>query len=155
MAFAQRYNALMAFGFNRPGSRFRWSAFRGRCRHRLLAGLLVLIVAGAYGTWAAWRLGKRGDDLRAFDQPLVRLASSLTSLPEPLKGARAQTGREHYLMSVIGHQRDTMLGLTLLVLRMIVIVTAAGIGLTLLTAGSIEWEIRSEPSAPGGSAGAP
>ena len=35
-------------------------------------------------------------------------------------------------------------GLTLLALRLILAVTAGGFGLILLTAGSTEWEIRSE-----------
>ena len=117
---------------------------QGRCRRRLLAGLVVVIIAGGYGSWAVWRLGQRGGDSQSFDQPLVQLAARLTSLPEALRGARAQTYREQYLMAVIGHQRDTMLGLTVLILRMIGTVTAAGLGLILLTAGSTEWEIRSE-----------
>lgn len=113
-----------------------------------MAGLLVLVLAAAYGTWAAWRLGERGGDARAFDRPIVELAQRLTSLPEALRGARPQTQREVYLMAVIGHQQDTMRGLTVLVLRMILTVTVAGLGLVLLTAASTEWEIRSEPEMP-------
>jgi hypothetical protein len=49
-----------------------------------------------------------------------------------------------YLATVISDQHDMINGLTVLALRMVLALTAGGFGLVLLTAGSTEWELRSE-----------
>jgi hypothetical protein len=123
--------------------RFSWRALRGRCRLCLIAGLVALTLAGSHGIWAARRFGRRGSDAQAFDQPLVRLAAQLTHPPAGLRGIEPRNNEELYLVTVISDQQDTLFGLTVFVLRMIGTVTAAGIGLVLLTAGATEWEIRS------------
>jgi hypothetical protein len=129
-------------------TRFRWSALKGRCRRRLLAGVLVLAAAACYAWFAGFHVARRGSDDRAFDRPLVRLAVRLTPLPAHLHQYQPQNGREQYLATVVKDQRDMIIALTILMLRMVATVTAGGIGLVLLTAGSTEWEIRSE-TAPG------
>ena len=129
-------------------TQFRWSALKGRCRRRLAAGLLVLVAAAAYAWFAGSQMARRGSDEGAFDQPLVRFAARMNPLPPHLHQYQPQNDRELYLATVIKDQRDMLVGLTALMLRMIAAVTAGGIGLTLLTAGSTEWEVRSEP-APG------
>ena len=129
-------------------TQFRWSALKGRCRRRLAAGLLVLAAAGAYAWFAGAQLARRGSDERAFDQPLVRLAGRMHPLPAHLHQYQPQNDRELYLSTVIKDQQDMLVGLTALVLRMLAAMTAGGVGLTLLTAGSTEWEVRSE-TAPG------
>ena len=40
-------------------------------------------------------------------------------------------------------QQDLLFGITVLLLRLVVTGTVAGVGLILLTAGSTEWELRS------------
>lgn len=55
-----------------------------------------------------------------------------------------ENNRELYLVTVISDQQDTMFGLTLLVLRMILALTIGGFGLVLMTAGATEWEVLSE-----------
>jgi len=129
-------------------TQFRWSALKGRCRRRLAAGVLVLAATTAYAWFAGFQMARRGADARAFDQPLVRLAARMNPLPIHLHQYQPQNDRELYLATVIKDQQDMLVGLTALVLRMIAAVTAGGIGLTLLTAGSTEWEVRSE-AAPG------
>ncbi|MEI6669517.1 MAG: hypothetical protein WCP29_15310 [Acidobacteriota bacterium] len=138
----------MPFRLNRPTTRFHWSALRGRCRRRVIIGLALLAVAAGYGAYAGQRFGVRGDDEGAFDQVLARQGHALTPPPVHLRGFSPQSDREVYLLTVIGDQHDIMFGLTMLVLRMIATLTVAGIGLVLLTAGSTEWEIRSEPHDP-------
>ena len=133
----------MQFHLKLPVSRFRWSALHGRCRIRIAAGLIILVAAAGYAWYAGARFGTRSDDARVFDQPLVRLGHALTP-PPPLRGISPLNDRELYLVTVISDQQDIVFGLTMLVLRMIASATAAGIGLVLLTAGSTEWEIRSE-----------
>jgi hypothetical protein len=127
-------------------TRFRWSALRGRCRRHLVAGVLILAAAGGYAWFAGAHMARRGSDERAFDQPLVRLAVRLTPLPVHLFQHEPRNDRELYLATVIKDQRDMITGLTVLLLRMIIAVTAGGIGLVLLTAGSTEWELRSGPA---------
>jgi hypothetical protein len=127
-----------------PTGRFRWSAFQGRCRVRLLAGLFLLVLAVGYASFAGQRLSGRGNDDKGFDTPLIRLAHALTPLPVPMRGIQPQNDRELYLIAVISDQQDVMFGLTALVLRMIGSVVIGGVGLVLLAAGSTEWEIRSE-----------
>jgi hypothetical protein len=129
-------------------TRFRWSALKGRCRRRLTAGLLALIAALVYAWFAGSQMARRGSEERAFDQPLVRLAARMNPLPVHLHQYQPQNDRELYLATVVKDQQDMLVGLTALLLRMIAAVTAGGIGLTLLTAGSTEWEVRSE-TAPG------
>ena len=124
-------------------TQFRWSALRGRCRRRLAAGLLVLAAAGAYAWFAGAQLARRGSDERAFDQPLVRLAARMHPLPAHLHQYQPQNDRELYLSTVIKDQQDMLVGLTAFVLRTLAAMTAGGVGLTLLTAGSTEWEVRS------------
>jgi hypothetical protein len=131
-----------------PAPRFAWSALHGRCRRRLVAGLVVLAIALAYAVWVGRQFGRRGGDQRAFDQPLVRLAADLTRLPPPLRGFQPRNNDEMYLLAVITDQQDTLFGLTLLVMRLIPALTLMGVGLLLLTAGSTEWEIRSHTPLP-------
>jgi hypothetical protein len=125
-------------------SRFRWSALRGRCRHRLIAGLVLLAGAAAYAWFAGAQMARRGADGHAFDQPLVRIAARMNPPPAHLRAYAAQNERELYLATVISDQHDMINGLTVLTLRMILVLTAGGFGLVLLTAGSTEWELRSE-----------
>jgi len=134
----------MSFTLKRPTSRFRWSALRGRCRRRIVAGLLLLVVASGYAIYAGQRFGKRSNDEGVVDQALVRLGHVLTPLPAHMRGFTPRNDREFYLITVVGDQQDITFGLTMLVLRMIATLTVAGLGLVLLTAGSTEWEIRSE-----------
>ncbi len=137
----------MPITFALPKSRFRWSALRGKCRIRIFAGLILLITAAGYAAFAGQRFGRRGSDDLGFDTPIARLAHAMTQPPIPMRGFQPQNSREFYLATVISDQQDVMFGLTALVLRMIATMTVAGVGLVLLTAGSTEWEIRSEPPA--------
>jgi hypothetical protein len=134
----------MAHTFALPKSRFRWSAFQGRCRIRLLVGLLLLVIAVGYASYAGQRMAHRGTDDKGFDVPLVRLAHGMTPPPVHMRGMQPQNDRELYLITVVSDQQDMMFGLTALVLRMIASLTIGGVGLVLLAAGSVEWEIRSE-----------
>jgi hypothetical protein len=134
----------MSLRLSFPTPRFAWSELRGRCRTRLAAGLIVLAIAAAYAAWAGHQFAVRGGDTRAFDQPLVHLAARMTPPPAGLRGIQPRNDRELYLLAVITDQQDVLFGLTVLVLRMIVALTVGGIGLVLLTAGSTEWEMRSE-----------
>ena len=129
-------------------TRYRWSALNRRARRRLLAGSLLLLAAVAYAAFAGFHMARRGADARAFDQPVVRLAARMNPLPVHLFMYEPQTGREDYLAAVIRDQRDMTIALTALVFRMIAAMTAGGFGVILMTAGSIEWEVRSE-AAPG------
>jgi hypothetical protein len=124
--------------------RFRWSALRGRCRRRLVSGLVLLLVAGGHGLFSASHLSKRGSDDRAFDRPLVETARSLTALPAIVRDFTPQSDRELYLKAVVTDQQDLNFGVTLFMLRMILTMTIGGLGMVLLTAASTEWEIRSE-----------
>ena len=112
-------------------------------------------MAAGYGLYAGQRFSRRNRDERAFDQPLVRLGRGLTPAPVHLRSVTPQNARELYLVTVISDQQDVMFGLTVLVLRMIATLTAGGLGLVLLTAGSTEWEIRSETHARGPDARTP
>jgi hypothetical protein len=134
----------MPFNLKRPSTRFQWSALRGRCRRRIAVGLVLLIVGGCYAAYAGQRFGTRGNDEGVFDQELARLGHVLTPPPVHMRGISPANDRELYLMAVIKDQQDITFGLTMLVLRMIATLTVGGIGLVLLTAGSTEWEIRSE-----------
>ncbi len=134
----------MPIAFQLPKSRFRWSALRGRCRVRILVGLAVLLLALAYTSYAGQRFGHRGYDDRGFDTPIVRLAHTFTPPPRHMRDMTAENERELYLITVISDQQDVVFGLTAFLLRMVVSTTIAGFGLILLTAGSTEWEIRSE-----------
>ncbi len=124
-------------------SRFSWTVFRGRCRRRLLAGLVLFALAAGYAAYAGYGLGQRGRDATMIDQPLVHMARQLTPPPFHLRGLEPQNSRELYLVTAISDQQDTLHGLTLLVLRLIVAITFGGFGLVLVTAGATEWELRS------------
>lgn len=134
----------MPFQFKRPSTRFHWSALRGRCKRRIVAGLILLLVAALYATYAGQRFGTRGNDDGVFDQQLARLGHLMTPPPVHMRSISPQNERELYLVTVVKDQQDITFGLTMLVLRMIATLTVGGIGLVLLTAGSTEWEIRSE-----------
>ena len=123
--------------------RFRWPALRGRCRRRLVTGLLMTALAVSYGSWAGGRFGRRGADTHVFDWPVVRVAARLTGLPAGMRGAQPQNDRELYLFAVITDQQDVMFGMTLFMLRMIATLTVGGLGMVLIAAGSTEWELRS------------
>lgn len=125
-------------------TRFRWSALNRRARRRLAAGGVLLLAALAYAGFAGFNMGRRGADERAFDQPLVRLAVRINPLPPHLFMYEPRTDRELYLAAAFRDQRDMSIALTALVLRLIAAVTTGGFGVILMTAGSIEWEIRSE-----------
>jgi hypothetical protein len=128
----------------RASSRFKWSVFRGRCRRNLLVGLVVFVLAGLYGTWAAHRFAARSDDTHAFDRALTQLAQPMVRQPAQLRTIEPRNITELYLMSIISDQRNALAGITVLMLRCIFALTAAGLGLVLLTAGATEWEVRSE-----------
>jgi hypothetical protein len=125
-------------------TRFRWSALKGRCRRRLLGGLVLLAAAAAYAWFAGAHMARRGADDHAFDQLLVRTAARMNRPPAHLRAYVPQNDRELYLATVISDQQDMINGLTVIALRLILAATAGGLGLILLTAGSTEWEIRSE-----------
>jgi len=125
-------------------TRFVWSALRGGCRRKLGAGVLLLALSTAYGLYAGRQFGIRGSDDHVFDQPLVRVARAMTPAPRHLGTITPENTRELYLVTVISDQQDVTFGLTLLILRSIVVLTVGGLGMVLLTAGSTEWEIRSE-----------
>ena len=129
-------------------TRFRWSALNRRARRRLAGGFALLLAALAYAGLAGFNMARRGADERAFDQPLVRLAVRMNPLPQHLFMYEPQTEREIYLAAAFRDQRDMSIALTALVLRLIAAVTAGGFGVILMTAGSIEWELRSD-AAPG------
>ena len=139
----------MRWTLKRATPRFHWSVLRGRCRRNLLGGLVLLLMAIAYGTWAGNRFRTRGADATAFDQPIVRAATQMVTAPPHLLGIKPQNDREVYLVTVVSDQQDVMLGLVVLLLRTIVALTVGGLGLVLTTAGATEWEIRSEVAAPG------
>lgn len=128
----------------RASARFKWSVFRGRCRRNLVAGLILFVLAGTYGTWAAYRFASDDDGAHAFDRVIVRAAPPMIRQPPHLRGIRPRNITELYLVSVISDQRDALVGMTVLALRGIVALTALGLGLVLLTAGATEWEVRSE-----------
>lgn len=125
-------------------ARFVRSAFRGRCRRRLLTGLVLMALAVTYGAFAGHRFGRRGSDHAAIDQPLVRMALAMNPQPRHLSSVTPQNNRELYLVTVISDQQDVLFGLTLLILRMIITLTVGGIGVVLVAGGSTEWEVRSE-----------
>ena len=128
-------------------TRYRWSALTRRARRRLVGGSVLLLAALGYAGLGGFNLARRGADERAFDQPLVRLAVRMNPLPVHLFMYQPQTDRELYLAAVVRDQRDLVIALTAFVLRMIASVTLGGVGLILMTAGSIEWEVRSEAAA--------
>ncbi len=128
----------------RASTRFRWPVFRGRCRRNLLAGFLLFVLAAAYGTFAAYRFASDDDGAHGFDRAVVQLAAPMIRQPVHLRGIQPRNITELYLVSVIADQRDALVGMTVLALRGIIALTAAGLGLVLLTAGATEWEIRSE-----------
>lgn len=125
-------------------TRFRWSTFRGRCRRNLLAGLVLLVLAGGYAVFAAAHFASRGADRRTFDRPLVRFAQGMVERPALVRAVPPRNNREFYLLTVISDKDDVLAGMTVLMLRLVVILTAAGLGLVLTTAGATEWEVRSE-----------
>ena len=110
----------------------------------MFAGLLLLVGASVYAAFAGTVFSQRGQDVRALDRPLALAALRMTPVPMHLASVRPENNRELYLVTVITDQHDVMFGMTLLVLRMIVALVAGGLGLVFLTAGSTEWEIRSE-----------
>jgi hypothetical protein len=128
-------------------TRFRWSALNPRARRRLVGGFVLLLVALAYAAFAGFSMASRAADERAFDHALVRLAMRMNPLPADLFFYEPHTDRETYLAAAFRDQRDMAIALTAFVLRMIAAVTLGGFGLILMTAGSIEWEIRSEAQA--------
>jgi hypothetical protein len=128
-------------------TRYRWSALNTRARRRLVGGFVLLLVALAYAAFAGFSMASRAADERAFDRALVRLATRMNPLPADLFLYEPHTDREMYLAAAFRDQRDMAIALTAFVLRMIGAVTAGGFGLILMTAGSIEWEIRSEVAA--------
>jgi len=123
--------------------RFQRHLFHGRCRRNLLIGLALVALAAAYAIWGGQRFSTRGADAKAFDQVIVQFGGRIVGQPMHLRGLTPQNDRELYLLTVISDQRDVMVGLTILILRMILALSAGGLGMVLLTAGATEWEIRS------------
>ena len=125
--------------------RFARALFTGRCRRRLLTGLVLMLLAAGYGIHAARRFATRGADLSAFDAPVVvPLAQSLVPQPADLQRMEPTNTRELYLMAVISDQQDVLTGLVVLALRLIPALTVGALGIVLVAGGSIEWEVRSE-----------
>ena len=129
--------------------------FRGRVRARVLAGLLIVLVALAYGTWSTRRFGMRGSERSTFDQPLVEMAGRLVRRPDSIPNLHVKTSTEVELAALARDQQDLLFGMTVLLLRLLVTGTVGGLGLILLTAGSTEWEIRSESAAGASAPAAP
>jgi hypothetical protein len=109
-----------------------------------LAGLLLGLLGLGYGVWATKRLGQRGADRQAFDRPMVTAAARLVTAPDRRPAFEPHTTNELFLLAVITDQQDIVYGLTLLALRLLAAGTVAALGLVLITAGSTEWEVRSE-----------
>lgn len=130
--------------------RFSWSVFRGKCKSRLLAGLVLMLFAVAYALYAGQHFATRGADLSAFDRRMVMpLADALLPRPGHLGSIEPGNDRELYLMAVITDQQDVLNGLVVLLVRLIPALTVGTLGIVLVAAGSIEWEIRSESAAVG------
>jgi hypothetical protein len=125
-------------------TRFSWAVFHGRVRTRVVLGAVILSLALGYGTWATRRLGQRGSERGTFDQPLVAAAGQLVRRPDRIPDVAVRTLTELELSAVARDQQDLLFGLAVLLMRLLVTGTVAGLGLILLTAGSTEWEIRSE-----------
>jgi hypothetical protein len=125
-------------------TRFSWAVFRGRVRSRVLLGVAILSIALTYGTWATQRLAQRGSERGTFDQPIVSAAGRLVQRPDRIPVVPIRTETELELSAVARDQQDLLFGLTVLLLRLLLTGSVAGLGLILLTAGSTEWELRSE-----------
>lgn len=125
-------------------TRFSMAAFRGRVRTRVLVGVLALSVGLGYGTWATRRLAQRGSERNTFDQVIVSATGRIVQRPDRMPALRTRTSLELELDAVARDQQDLLFGLAVLLARLIVTGTIAGVGLVLLTAGSTEWEVRSE-----------
>ncbi|BCS30959.1 hypothetical protein TBR22_A01600 [Luteitalea sp. TBR-22] len=110
----------------------------------MLLGLLILSVALSYGTWSTRRFGSRGSERQTFDQPVVEMAGRMVRRPDRIPDVPVTTLAEMELAAVARDQQDLLFGMTVLLMRLLATGTVAGIGLVLLTAGSTEWEIRSE-----------
>ncbi len=136
------------------------SSIHGRAL-RLLIGLALLVIGLGYGSWAALRFGIRGADGVGFDRPILDAARSLVPAPVVTQTMRPTNNRELVMMGAVFGQHDTVVGFAVLLLRSIAALTVVGFGLVLLTAGSTEWEVRSEfararlQPPPGGAALAP
>jgi hypothetical protein len=142
------YGATVSVAPALPRSRFRRDALNRRARWRLLGGLAILFLSLGYGTWAASRLGKAGLEAAALDRPVIRVATRMTApLRRYLPEGEPKTDDEMLLRAVVRDQQDVVFGLTVLVLRLVLASTVGGLGLVLLTAGSTEWELRSEAAA--------
>jgi hypothetical protein len=125
-------------------TRYAWVVFRGRVRSRVVLGVVILALALSYGTWSTQRLSQRGSERQTFDQPLVSAAGRLVQRPDRIPHVLTRTQTELELSAVARDQQDLLFGLTVLLLRLLMAGTVAGLGLVLLSAGSTEWEIRSE-----------
>ena len=92
--------------------RFSWSVFNGKCKQRLLAGLVLMFFAATYALYAGQHFAQRGADLSAFDRWLVvaRLADALLPRPGHLAHIEPGNDRELYLMAVITDQHDVLNG---------------------------------------------
>jgi hypothetical protein len=129
-------------------SRFSWSVFRGTCRRRLLAGLVLMATAAAYALYAGQHFAQRGADLTGFDRAVVlTLSDALVPRPRHLATIEPTNDREMYLMAVITDQEDVLKGLVVLLVRLIPAATIGALGIVLVAAGSVEWEVRSETAA--------
>jgi hypothetical protein len=108
--------------------------------------LTLLVLSLAYGGWAAKRLGQPGTDT-SMDKPVTMMADRLIAPLQFEMGGDPKTGDEFFLRAIVKDQQDIMFGLTVFVLRLVVASTIGGLGLVLVTAGSTEWELRSEAPA--------
>ena len=123
---------------------FLWSEFHSQARTRLLTGLVLLVIGLGYGSWAALRFGIRGSDAVGFDRPIVDAARSLVPAPVVTQTMRPTNNRELVMMGAVFGQHDTVVGSYCAAVAVIAALTVVGFGLVLLTAGSTEWEVRSE-----------
>lgn len=128
---------------DRQRQRFRRDLLVGPLRRRLLGGLALLVVAIAYGGWAAVHLARPGAERDTFDGPVVRFASRIVTAPDVDVPFAPGSENEVYLLAVIRAQQDVVFGVTLLLFRCGAATVLAGLGLVLLTAGATEWEVRS------------
>jgi hypothetical protein len=104
-----------------------------------------MLVGGAYALYAGRHFAQRGADRSAFDGGVVvPMADALLPQPPDLQAVEPANSRELYLMTVISDQQDVLNGLLVLLVRLIPAATVGALGIVLVAAGSIEWEIRSE-----------
>lgn len=124
-------------------SPFLWSALSGRCRRRMAWGLALLALGLCYAGWSGVRLA-RGEPRSTIDAPIANAAAVMVAPPALPRGFDLNDDRQVDLFAAVLNRQDALFGMTVLMLRLIVAFTVAGLGLVLLTAGSTEWQLLSE-----------